>query len=222
MRQYCGSTIELVNVWDHCDNHRALAHVFPAPSRARWSRTGNAAARAFAFQGRCFVVVGRVALGERSARIAARLQRSSRSEAEGRPLLRVAAGGHHKASSAVRAQRHQLMGLYGPHPMNTADPVRLPVLTPHAQVPQGNRIYRGPERGMNPPDLFRVLCGSSSSTLGRPIVVFRSASKPQVGGLTSDRPSAGQCPLVKVPGAFPLRSVGVGRFHGVGVTRPEY
>lgn len=50
MNQWCGSTIELVNVRHHCDNHRALAHAIPALNWAKWCLTGNAAARAFAFQ----------------------------------------------------------------------------------------------------------------------------------------------------------------------------
>jgi hypothetical protein len=52
--QRCSSTISLVNVRRRCDNHRALAHAIPAPQTGKCRRTGNAAARAFAFQGRCF------------------------------------------------------------------------------------------------------------------------------------------------------------------------
>jgi hypothetical protein len=51
-----GFKISLVNVRDHEDNARALAHAFRAVHSAQWSRTGNAVARAFAFLGRCFVV----------------------------------------------------------------------------------------------------------------------------------------------------------------------
>jgi hypothetical protein len=95
-----------------------------------------------------------------------------------------------------------------------------PVLIPHAPSTKGPAINRGPERGQNPPDSFRVLCGSSSSTLGRPTVVFRSASRPQVGGLTSDSSLAGHGPLIKAPQAVFPQS-GVGRFVGIGIARPE-
>jgi hypothetical protein len=95
-----------------------------------------------------------------------------------------------------------------------------PVLTPHAPSTKGPAIYRGPERGQNPPAMFAGARGSSSSTLRWPTVAIRSASRPQVGGLASDRPSAGQCPLVKARETV-RRPVRVGRFHGVGVARPE-
>lgn len=94
---------------------------------------------------------------------------------------------------------------------------RSPVLTPHAPSRKPKAIYRGPERGTNPPELFSGARGSSSSTLGRPTVVFRSASRPQVGGLTSDSSRSGHGPLVKAPRTARL----VGRFNGVGVARPR-
>lgn len=111
----------------------------------------------------------------------------------------------------------QLTGLHGPHPANTADRDRLPVLTPHAPSRKPKAIYRGPERGTNPPDLFRAPGGRSSSTPSRPIVADDSASEPQVGGPASDRPSAGQCPLVKARSTASPPQYRVGRFYGVGV-----
>jgi hypothetical protein len=125
---------------------------------------------------------------------------------------------HHKASSAVRAQRHQQMGLHGLHPKNTADRVRLPVLTPHAPSRKPKAIYRVRARGTNPPDSSGA-SGSSSNTPGRPTVVFLSASRPQVGGLTSDSSLAGQGTLVKARGTVSPTHAVVGRFPGVGVIR---
>jgi hypothetical protein len=130
---------------------------------------------------------------------------------------------HHKASSAVRAQRHQQMGLHGLHPKNTADRVRLPVLTPHAPSRKPKAIYRVRASGTNPPDSSGA-SGSSSNTPGRPTVVFQSASRPQVGGLTSDSSLAGQGTLVKARGTVSPTNAVVGRFPGVGVvrlTKPE-
>jgi hypothetical protein len=97
--QRCSSTISLVNVWDHCDNLRALAHAIPALSWARWSRTGNAAARAFAFQGRCFVVVGVIAgIATPRARMSACFSGSRALTGEAASRW-IASSGHHKAPS---------------------------------------------------------------------------------------------------------------------------
>jgi hypothetical protein len=123
----------------------------------------------------------------------------------------VAPGHHHKMPSAVRAQRHQQMGLHGLHPKNTADRVRLPVLTPHAPSRKPKAIYRVRASGTNPPDSSGA-SGSSSNTPGRPTVVFLSASRPQVGGLTSDSSLAGQGTLVKARGTVSPTYAVVGRF----------
>ncbi len=191
--------IPLVNVRRHCDNPHEPIHscVFSPldgqvpPHRERSSEW------AFCVLGRCFVM--------------AFVPTVTTAGITGVPCR------HHKASSSVRARMTQQMGLHGLHPKNTADRDRLPVLTPHAPSRKPKAIYRVPERGTNPPDSSGA-SGSSSNTPGRPTVVFLSASRPQVGGLTSDSSLAGQCTLVKARETVRLSAV-VGRFHGVGVIR---
>jgi hypothetical protein len=172
------------------------------PSMAWCVGTGNAAVRAFAFQGRCF-------------ELAVRAHCHNGWDNRG-PMP-----ANSKHRSAVRARRRQLMGLPGPHPRNTADRVRLPVLTPHAPSRKPKAIYRVPARGVNPPDSSGA-GGSGESLHARTAHRgFPRRKWPQVGGLTSDSSRAGQGTLVKARGTVsrPLR---VGRFPGVGVVRPQH
>lgn len=102
-------TIPVVNVRDHEDNARALAHAFRAVHSAQWSRTGNAVARAFAFLGRCFVgmwrsLVARLLVPERGSGFSGRWFKSSHP---------------HKAPSSSGRALTQQTGLHGLHPRNT-------------------------------------------------------------------------------------------------------
>jgi hypothetical protein len=122
-----GSTISLVNVRDHCDNHRALAHAIPALRWARWSRTGSAAARAFAFLGRCFdVALPRDVSGPRLRQRMMRRSVKSR-EVGGHPQsplrARVAASAQPPLQSIVCRQGAATPAngpMSGPHPCTDA------------------------------------------------------------------------------------------------------
>ena len=195
------------------------------PVASACHREASRALRLSRFQGRCLLAGMRnqrrrlaigEALSEQPSGYATTI-RFAPGTSQQAPSCRQGAATQRSGHASAPPEKTSVLGLsagplgsrYGP-----------PVLIPHAPVPKGNAIYRGPERGTNPPALFAGARGSSSSTLGRPTVVFRSASRPQVGGLTSDSPSAGQGPLVKAPETV-RRPVRVGRLHGIGIARPE-
>jgi hypothetical protein len=210
-------------------------------NRQQWSRTGNAAARAFAFLGRCFVVVRRgdqTRYSEQEGVSYPEPQANAlRSNGSYRPTgalppagprggsrietAGVAPGHHHKAPSSSGRASTQQTGLYRPHPRKTADSVTSPVLTPHAQVAKAKGIYRGPERGTNPPDFFGCLVAGAVARRVGPS--WRTTAQVATVGAPTTRKAlkTGHRPLVKVPGTANPPAVRVGRFYGVGVARPE-
>jgi hypothetical protein len=186
--------------------------------RVKCRRTGNAAARAFAFQGRCFVVAAKRQIRHGGRKVLAILGiRSQSARHHKAPSCRQGAATQRREHESAPPEKTRVLGL----PAGPLGPrYGQPVLIPHAPSRKRPAIYRGPERGQNPPAMFAGARGGSSSTLGRPTVVFRSASRPTGSGPASDRPLAGQCPLVKAPEAVSPQS-GVGRFHGIGIARSE-
>lgn len=146
MNQCCGSTMELVNGVTAPDNTRALAHAFLA-LRGRCRHTGSAAARAFAFQGRRFVLVNKATSRTEQA------GQYRPTATQGGASVRVSnlpAGGNsrrqHKASSSARGAHpltQRVRGRMSSVPLRKAMPLMTPAARPCAGT-AANRLCDRP------------------------------------------------------------------------------